>query len=168
LLATIANDGFPVDQGALVAARIETSRTVAQASLSGIRHLRTGDDPLWWLGDVIPVRELEHVMSFGDLVIIGGLACTLAHLTRRKKPQPAPPLSPDAHAGLVSIAAPGVRLDEPIIDLALVAEAADHGYAARPDTTSDGGGHDEREAGPGLRDSSESMSSVGFPILGES
>ena len=167
MLATVANDGFPVDKGALVAARIETSRTVGQAELSGVRHLRTPDDRLWWLGDAIPVRELEHVMSFGDLVIIGGIAVTIAHLTRRKRAQPPPALSPDARAGLVSIASPGIRLDEPIIDLALVAEAAAHGYAARPDETSDTGSHDEREPGPGLGDGTESMSGVRFPILGE-
>ena len=167
LLGTIANDGFPVDKGALVAARIETSRTLGELDLSGARHLRTEDDRLWWLGDAIPVRELELVLSFGDLIIIGGLACTVENLTRRKKPQPAPPLSPDARAGLVSIAAPGIRLDEPIIDLALVAEAADHGYAARPDTTSDAASHDEREPGPGLGNGSESMSGVGLPILGK-
>ena len=167
LLGAIANDGLPVDKGALVAARIETSRTLAELDLSGARHLRTGDDRLWWLGDAIPVRELELVLSFGDLIIIGGLACTVANLTRRKKPQPPPRLSPDARAGLVSIAAPGMRLDEPVIDLALVAEAADHGYAARPDTTSDAASHDEREPGPGLGDGSESMSGVGLPILGK-
>ena len=167
LVATIANDGFPVDKGALIAARIETSRTLGELDLSGARHLRTDDDRLWWLGDAIPVRELELVLSFGDLIIIGGLACTVENLTRRKRPQPAPPLSPDARAGLVSIAAPGMRLDEPVIDLALVAEAADHGSAARPDTTSDAASHDEREPGPGLGDGSESMSGVGLPILGE-
>jgi hypothetical protein len=167
LLGTIANDGFPVDKGALVAARIETSRTLGELDLSGARHLRTDDDRLWWLGDAIPVRELELVLSFGDLIIIGGLACTVENLTRRKKPQPAPPLSPDARAGLVSIAAPGIRLDEPVIDLALVAEAADHGYAARPDATSHAASHDQRETGPGLGDGSESMSGVGLPILGE-
>ena len=167
LLATIANDGFPVDKGALIAARIETSRTVGELDLSGARHLRTDDDRLWWLGDAIPFRELELVLSFGDLIIIGGLACTVENLTRRKKPQPAPPLSPDARAGLVSIAAPEIRLDEPVIDLALVAEAADHGYAARPDTTSDAASDDEREPGPGLGDGSESIRGVGLPILGE-
>ena len=171
LLATVANDGFPVDRGALVAAKVETSRTVEEPSLSGVRHLRTGDDRIWWLGDAIPVRELEHVMSFGDLVIIAGLACTVEHLTRRKKPQHAPPLSPDARAGLVSIAAPEIRLDAPIIDLSLVAEAADHGYAARPDadsdTASDTAGHDEGEPCPGLGDGTESMSGVGLPVLRE-
>jgi len=167
LLATVANDGFPVDRGALVAARIETSRTVGEAGLSGGQHLRTDDDRLWWLGGAIPVRELEHVMSFGDLIVLGGLSCTIENLTRRKKPQPAPPLSADARAGLVSIAAPGIRLDELVIDSAMVAEAADHGYAARPDATSDGAGHDEGEPGPGLGDGTESMSRVGLPVLGE-
>ena len=168
LLGTIANDGFPVDRGALVAARIETSRTVEEADLSGGQHLRSDDDRLWWLGDAIPIRELELVLSFGDLIIIGGLACTIENLTRRKRPQPAPTLSPDARAGLVSIAAPEIRLDDPVIDLALVAEAADHGYAARPDATSDAASDDEREPRPGLGDGSESMSGVGLPILGES
>jgi hypothetical protein len=174
LLATAANDGFPVDRGALVAARVETARTVGQADITGSRHLRTPDDRLWWLGDAIPVRELEHVMSFGDLVIVGGLGVTAAHLTRRKKQHPPPPLSPDARAGLVSIAAPGIRLDEPIIDLALVAEAADRGYAARPDDGAAAGessevdGHDDRQASPGLGNSAQSATGVGLPVFGES
>jgi hypothetical protein len=187
LLGTAANDGFPVDRGALVAARVESSNTVDAASFSGARHLRTTDDSLWWLGDAIPVRELEYVMSFGDLVVIAGLGCAVSHLTRRRKAQPPPPLSPDARAGLVSIAAPDVRLDEPIIDLALVAEAADRGYAARPsapaeagsngdadndndaeaDGQSDAGSHDEREPGPRLGDGTEPASRIGIPVLRE-
>lgn len=172
LLATVVNDGFPVDRGALVSARVENVRTIDEPSLSGGQHLRTDDDRLWWLGDAIPIRELEQVLSFGDLVIIGGIGCTVEHLSRRKRQHPAPPLSPDARAGLVSIAAPEIRLDEPVIDLALVAEAADHGYAARPDTGSDGSGsgavgHDEREAGPRLGDGAEAMTGIGHPILGE-
>jgi hypothetical protein len=165
LLGTAANDGFPVDKGALVAGQVENSRTVEQATVSGARHLRTADDSLWWLGDAIPVRELDYVMSFGDLVVIAGLGCTIAHLTRRKKAQAPPPLSPDARAGLVSIAAPDVRVDEPIIDLALVAEAADHGYAARPTEPSEADGHDESEPGPRLGDGTEPDSGVGIPIL---
>jgi hypothetical protein len=132
LLAVVANDGVPVDRGALLAANVETARTIDETDLEGSRHLRVPDDRLWWLGDAIPVRELEYVTSFGDLIAIGGLGVTAAHLTRRKKQRHPPPLSPDARAGLVSIAAPGIQLDEPIIDLALVAEAASHGYAARP------------------------------------
>jgi hypothetical protein len=169
-VATAANDGFPVDRGALVAARIESARTVASAELSPSRHLRTPDDRLWWLGDAIPVRELEHVMSFGDLIVIGGLGVTAAHLTHRKKHHAPPPLSPDARAGLVSIAAPGIRLDDPVIDLALVAEAADRGYAARPepgDAPSDIGRHDQSETGPGLGNRAEPATSVGLPVLRE-
>jgi hypothetical protein len=172
LVAIVGNDGVPVDQGALVAARVESRATVGAAELSPTRHLRTPDDRLWWLGDAIPVRELEHVLSFGDLVAIGGLGVTASHLTRRKKRHVPPPLSPDARAGLVSIAAPGIRLDQPVIDLALVAEAADHGYAARPDASpsggsSDVGSHDQREAGPRLGDGAEPASGVGFPVLRE-
>ena len=176
LLATAANDGVPVDRGALLSAKVETARTISQADIEGSRHLRTPDDRLWWLGDAIPVRELAYVTSFGDLVVIGGLGVTAAHLTRRKKQQQPPPLSPDARAGLVSIAAPGIRLDEPIIDLALIAEAASHGYAARPSDSprppaagegSHVDGHDERESGPGLGDRAEPGSGVGLPILRE-
>jgi hypothetical protein len=165
LLAVIVNHGVAVDKGALIAARIETSSSVTQTTLSGVRHLRTGDDSLWWLGDAIPVRELRHVTSFGDLVIIGGLGAILANLTRRKKAHPRE-LSPDARAGLVSIAAPDVRLDEePVIDLALLAEAADRGYAARPSPPSEIRGDDERESGPRLRDGTEPTPSVGIPIF---
>jgi hypothetical protein len=177
LIATVANDGFPVDKGALIAARVEDARTIDEPRLSGGQHLRTGDDHLWWLGDAIPLRELEQVLSFGDLIIIAGIGCAVEHLTRRKRLHPPPPLSSDARAGLVSIAAPEIRLDEPVIDLALVAEAADHGYAARPDESADAAdsdavdsdvaGHDERESGPGLGDRSEPMTGIGLPVLGE-
>ena len=168
LLAVVANDGVPVDRGALLAARVETARTIQDAEFDGPRHLRVPDDRLWWLGDAIPVRELDYVTSFGDLVTIGGLGVTAAHLTRRKKQHHPPPLSPDARAGLVSIAAPGIRLDAPIIDLALVAEAASRGYAARPvDEPSGGEGHDEGETAPRLGDRAESGTGVGLPILRE-
>ena len=169
LLGIMVNHGVAVDKGALLAAHVETPRSVAEATFPGAHHLRTGDDSLWWLGDAIPVRELETVLSFGDLVVIGGLATTLANLTRRKKAHAPPELSPHARAGLVSIAAPDIRLDdEPVLDLALLAEAADHGYAARPNPPSTTDGDDERESGPGLRDGTEPSTSVGIPILGQS
>jgi hypothetical protein len=174
--AVVANDGVPVDRGALLAAKIESTRTIGQVEIEGSRHLRVPDDRWWWLGDAIPVRELEYVTSFGDLVAIGGLGVTAAHLTRRKKQHHPPPLSADARAGLVSIAAPGIQLDAPIIDLALVAEAASHGYAARPSDTgdeppnrqaSDGDRHDEGETSPRLGDRAEAGSGVGLPVLRE-
>ena len=166
-LGVAVNHGVPVDSGALIAARVETSRSVAQADFSGVRHLRTNDDTLWWLGEAIPLRELETVTSFGDLVIIAGVASTIANLTRRKKAHAPPELSPDAHAGLVSIAAPEIRLDEPVIDLALLAEAADHGYAARPNRPSEIDSHHESEPGPRLGDGTEPLARVGIPILGQ-
>jgi len=169
LLGVMVNHGVAVDRGALIAARVETSRSITEATFPGAYHLRTGGDSLWWLGEAIPVRELETVVSFGDLVVIAGVATTLANLTRRKKAHPPPELSPDARAGLVSIAAPNIRLDdEPVIDLALLAEAADHGYAARPNPPSPSDGDDESEPGPRLGDGTEPSTSVGIPILGQS
>lgn len=101
---------------------------------SGSRHLRDSGDTLWWLGDVIPLREFKLVLSFGDLILLLGLAVVAANLTLRKARAPRV-LSTNANAGLVSIASTEIPVDDDqVIGLSLVAEAATHGYASRDDS----------------------------------
>jgi hypothetical protein len=140
---------------------------VLDAHFDGARHLRSSDDRAWWLGDAIPIRELDHIMTFGDLIVLAGVVSVAANMTRRTRLQPLD-LSSEARAGLVSIAPPELRLDdEPVIDLALLAEAANFGYASRVDEPSPLPRHQEGEARPGLGDGTEAAPSVRVPVLGK-
>lgn len=91
-VATVmVNGGMPVQASSIVAAGIvESPAEVATLDLKAKRHLMTGDDRLYWLSDVIPVRLLGgQVLSFGDLVMSIGVVDLVANLLhpfpRRKR-----------------------------------------------------------------------------------
>lgn len=70
-----ANAGMPVRVEAL--RQVDPALTAAQLDeldLGAKRHLEDGDDVLTFLGDVVPVRPLGQVLSFGDLILAVGLA----------------------------------------------------------------------------------------------
>lgn len=82
-VATIAvNRGMPVSPTAIVASGIvDSGADVAQLDLKAKRHVMTGEDTLYWLSDIVPVRLLGgQVLSFGDLVMSVGVADLIAHL----------------------------------------------------------------------------------------
>lgn len=85
LLATFLNHGMPVRQDALVAAGLATSEEVARVELDGARRLEEPTHRLRILGDIIPLEETGQVLSFGDLVILVGLADITANLTLRRR-----------------------------------------------------------------------------------
>jgi hypothetical protein len=96
LLVIAANGGMPVRASAIVAAGIvDHHAEVHTLDFGSKRHLKTDDDRLTWLGDVIPVPVATEVLSFGDLVMAVGIADVLAHLLRRKA-------TPTAREGSVS------------------------------------------------------------------
>lgn len=69
------NAGMPVRAEAL----LTVERDLAAADLAAVdfgakRHLETGEDRLAFLGDVVPVRVLGEVLSFGDLILAVGIA----------------------------------------------------------------------------------------------
>lgn len=82
LLAIALNGGMPVRPEAVVAAGIAGPGRVDVLRLDGKRHLERPSDRLLALSDVIPVRPLREVLSFGDLVMGVGLADVLVHLLR--------------------------------------------------------------------------------------
>ncbi len=85
LMATFLNGGLPVSRHALVAAGLASRDQVDRVELSGARRLEAPTHRLRFLGDIIPFDETGQVLSFGDLVILIGLADITANLTLRKR-----------------------------------------------------------------------------------
>lgn len=85
LVSMTVDGGMPVRRGALVHAGVLGADEVAGASLSGPRHLERDDDLVPGLGDVLPLRPVGTVVSFGDLVILTGLADIAAHAARPRR-----------------------------------------------------------------------------------
>lgn len=75
LLAILANGAMPVSPQAMVRADLAPSVTSAsQMSLTAPREVQTAGDHLVFLGDIIPVGMFDQVLSFGDLILLFGLA----------------------------------------------------------------------------------------------
>ena len=85
LAPTFLNGGLPVRRDALVDAGLASRDDVDRVELSGARRLEEPDQQLRILGDIIPLRETGQVLSFGDLIILIGLADITANLTLRKR-----------------------------------------------------------------------------------
>jgi hypothetical protein len=76
-----ANGAMPVDADAADSAGIERSLDEA-----GLKHERmTTHTTLPWLGDVLPMRVLEEVLSLGDILLALGLAY-LIHARMMQRP----------------------------------------------------------------------------------
>lgn len=84
LAALVANRATPVRAGALVEARIVGPDEVDRAVLGGPREIADSGTVLEILGDVIPVPGLGLVVSFGDLIVLVGLAAVVCNLMRRR------------------------------------------------------------------------------------
>lgn len=84
-LVISVNGGMPVHRGAVVAAAIVERGQVDTVETDSKHHLQEADDRLVVLGDIIPVRPLREVVSFGDVVMAVGVADVLAHLLRRPR-----------------------------------------------------------------------------------
>lgn len=84
LVAIAANGGMPVRSSAIVAAGIAEPGEVAALDLEadGKRHLERPSDRLMVISDIIPVRPLKQVFSFGDLLMSVGAGNVVFHLTR--------------------------------------------------------------------------------------
>lgn len=84
LVPLVANRATPVRATALVRARIAAAEDVDRAVLGGPREIADSGTVLELLGDVIPVPPLGLVVSFGDLIILVGLAAVIHNLMRRR------------------------------------------------------------------------------------
>jgi Family of unknown function (DUF5317) len=98
LAAVAVNGGMPVRPSALVAAGVVADGE--PISVEEPRHLETADDPLPVLGDVLPVPLTNEVLSFGDLIVIVGVADAVRELSRRR----ARPAGVPAPQGLLATA----------------------------------------------------------------
>ena len=80
------NGAMPVRPAALVRAGIVDDVAEANTLDLGVkRRLEEPGDRLSVLGDVLPVRPLRQVLSFGDLVLAAGTADVVAHLMHRRR-----------------------------------------------------------------------------------
>lgn len=82
LVVITANGGMPVEEDAILAARVATVGEIQALDFGAKRHLATDDDMLLPLGDVIPVRPTREVISFGDLILAFGIADVVFRLLK--------------------------------------------------------------------------------------
>jgi hypothetical protein len=86
LAVVAANGAMPVRAAALVHADVVDDRAGAVShDLGARRRLEKPADRLTGLGDIVPVRALRQVVSFGDLVVLAGVADVVAHLTHKRR-----------------------------------------------------------------------------------
>lgn len=85
LVSVVVNNGMPVRGEALVRAGVVSADELATTELTGARHLESKADRLPVLGDVLPVAAVRSVISFGDLIVMFGVADSLRDLARRRR-----------------------------------------------------------------------------------
>ncbi|HEV8296299.1 MAG TPA: DUF5317 family protein [Acidimicrobiales bacterium] len=133
LAPVVANNGMPVRAEALVDAGLAARDELDRVHIHGAQRLERAGDHITWLGDVLPVRETRQVLSFGDLLILAGVADVAANLTLRRV-RVRGRLPKNAEAALVAIAPPPERVDAaPAIDIRQFETAMANGYAERPE-----------------------------------
>ena len=86
LLPVALNGAMPVRADALVDAGIVAEADLDRVVLRGARELADSETSLEILGDVIPVPQVDQVMSFGDLIVLIGLTDVIANLMRVRRP----------------------------------------------------------------------------------
>jgi hypothetical protein len=93
LVPIVINGGMPVRASALVDAGITApDEGTSRVSLRGERHVERDDDDVMFLGDIIPIRPLHQVASFGDLVLAVGIITLIVGILR---PPPKRPWRPE-------------------------------------------------------------------------
>ncbi len=90
LLPVAINGATPVRADALVEAGMVDAADLDRVNLQGARMIADDDTPLDWMGDTIPVAAASQVVSFGDLVILIGLASVISNLMLQRRPRRVP------------------------------------------------------------------------------
>ncbi len=85
LIPVAINGAMPVRADSLVAAGLVEAENVERAEVSGARRIEAPGDHFTFLGDIIPIRLTKQVLSFGDLVILFGVADIACNLVRRRR-----------------------------------------------------------------------------------
>ena len=80
--AVLVHGGMPVRASALLAADVAQPGELADVDLGAGRRFERTTDLAPALGDIIPVRPLGAVMSFGDLIALAGVGAVAGELTR--------------------------------------------------------------------------------------
>lgn len=88
LAAVVLDNGMPVRPEALVSADVVDADELADHEVDPPRHLETDSDRFGWLGAVVPVPGLRQVVTFGDLMILVGLADAARDFGRRRSRAP--------------------------------------------------------------------------------
>ena len=84
LIPVVLNGALPVRGDALVEAQMIEPSELLSTTLSGSREFSDGSTLLSSLGDTIPLRVTNQVLSYGDLILLVGLADVIANGMRRK------------------------------------------------------------------------------------
>ena len=79
-----ANGGMPVRAEAVLA--VDRGADPAALDFGAKRHLEDSDDRFTFLGDIVPVRPLGQVLSFGDLILAVGIADVVFRLLKPAAP----------------------------------------------------------------------------------
>lgn len=85
LVPIALNGATPVRADALVEAGMIQADEIDRVVLSGPREIADDDTVLGWLGDTIPLAFADQVVSFGDLIILVGVADLIANLMVRRR-----------------------------------------------------------------------------------
>ena len=85
LVPIVVNGAMPVSPEAMVNADLAPNVGAAELlKLQAPREIQQAGDRLVFLGDIIPIGILDQVLSFGDLVLLVGLADVVANRVRRR------------------------------------------------------------------------------------
>jgi hypothetical protein len=79
------NGGMPVRPAAVVAAHITSEQGLPHVNYGNRHHPEGHGDRLGWLGDIVPIRQLHEVVSFGDLILGVGVGAVIAHLLHPRR-----------------------------------------------------------------------------------
>lgn len=85
LVPIVLNGATPVRAEALVEAGMVETGDLDRVVVSGARAIADEDTRLGWLGDTIPIAVADQVVSFGDLIMLIGVANTIANLMLRRR-----------------------------------------------------------------------------------
>jgi hypothetical protein len=84
--AVVANGHIPIRFSSLVAAgEVPAGVSADRVSVGGLWQLETADTSLPQLGDIVPISFLGDVVSFGDLIMIGGLTVLTMNLVLHRR-----------------------------------------------------------------------------------
>jgi hypothetical protein len=84
LIPVVVNWGMPVSRSAIISAGLVEGGSLANTEISGPRHLADDGDHLIFLSEIIALPPTSQVISFGDVVLLIGLALTLSSLLRNR------------------------------------------------------------------------------------